>query len=254
MGSDRDSDTTKDFQEEELAAFCLEHALLSAFRMDMDGRILYVNRKACDSLGYSKAELLQMSAYDINPILNPDLWPFIWGKLCEEGSLIFESQHRRKDGTVFPVEIAASLIEFKGQHYIMSLIKDITEYSQLYESAHISQLVFDKAQFGIFLVKEGGSIVKVNEYACQYLGYSAEELCRMRIIDIDRRYSQDEIEGLRLKEYNEGTVRFESVHRRKDGTDIPVEITGNLLEFNNEWYSVAFVRDIFEKKETKTVP
>jgi PAS domain-containing protein len=58
--------------------------------------------------------------------------------------------------------------------------------SERHELLRITHFIFDKASFGIFLIKEGGQITDVNEYACQYLGYTKEELCRMNIFEIDQ--------------------------------------------------------------------
>ncbi|MEZ4527435.1 MAG: PAS domain S-box protein [Desulfobacterales bacterium] len=202
--------------------------------------------------GYSQAEFLKMSVFDIDPNQNPERWPCDWQKLCDAGFITFESLHRRKDGIVFPIEVTATLIEFGSSRYSLALIKDITERRCIYESLRMTQFIFEKASVGIFLIREGGYLANVNEYACQYLGFTREELCRMNILDIDRGgYSQKESEQLWLRMQKEGFINFESIHRRKDGSDIPVAITGNLFEFNGELYSVCFVRDITDLKEAE---
>lgn len=251
MESTRD-DFTDECREDRLAKFCLDHASVCAFRLDQDGRILYANRKACDSLGYSQAELLTMSACDIDPVVNREIWPSTWQKLCAEGSNTFESWHRRKDGTVFPIEVNATLIESEGRRYALALTKDITERKSLYESLRISQFIFDNAPVGIFLIKDGGHITNVNEHACRYLGYTKEELSRMNVMDIDRGYSEQEAEQLWLRQQqNKGIDTFETVHCKKDGTEFPVEISRILMEFNDVPYRVSFAKDISERKEAE---
>jgi PAS domain S-box-containing protein len=251
MGSSRDNEVMDDYQDAKLAKFCLDHASVCAFRLDQDGFIRYVNQEACDSLGYSQAEFLKLSVFDIDPNINRDMWPGHWQQLCDDGSLAFESQFRRKDGMLFPIEVNATLVEFEGHRYSMALIKDITERNRIYESLCITQFVFDKAPFGIFLTRDSGIITNVNEYACQYLGYTKEEFLGMHVFEIDRCYTEPEIEQLWLREQRDGIVTFESVHQRKDGTDIPVEIIQMLLALNNELYSASFVKDITERKEAE---
>ena len=92
MGDTHDDLIMDECQENKLAKFCLDHASLCAFRLDRDGRILYANRKACDSLDYSQTELLKMSIFDIDSIVNLEIWPSMWQKLCDDGSSTFESQ------------------------------------------------------------------------------------------------------------------------------------------------------------------
>ena len=252
MESDPAPLTIDDNQEYRLARFCLDHASICAFRLDQEGHILYANRKACDSLGYSQTELLKMSVYDIDPLIDREVWRHAWKKLCHDGSATFEGQHRRKDGTTFPIEVTATLIEFKGRCYSMAFIKDITERKRAYESLRIAQFVFDNAPLGIFLIKDGGDITKVNDHACRYLGYSREELCQMNVLEIDRGYPPQEIDQIWIRQQQVGDIdSFETLHRRKDGIDIPVEISGILLEFNNIPYSVSFVKDISERKEAE---
>ena len=239
-------------REDRLARFCLDHASVCSFRLDPAGNILYANRKACDSLGYSSAEFLKMSVFDIDPQLNRDMWPHAWQDLCDKGSVTLESQHRRKDGTCFSVEVTANLIEFEGRRYSMALIQDITERRRINESLRISQFIFDNAPLGIFLIEDGGSIFNVNEHTCRYLGYTQEEICRMNVLDIDRGYAPEEIDKIWLRQQQKnGIDTFETIHRRKDGTDIPVEISGIQLELNNKPYSVSFVKDITERKEAE---
>jgi len=251
MENPREHDRIGDDNEAKLAKFCLNHASVCAFRLDQDGAICYVNQESCDSLGYSRAEFLKMSVFDVDPNINKDMWPGHWQQLCVDRSITFESQFLRKDGTLFPIEVTATLIEFEGHNYSMVLIKDIREHRRIYESLCITEFIFNKAPFGIFLTRDGGIITKVNDYACQYLGYTREELCGMHVLDIDQCYSEQEIEQLWLREQKEGIVNFESIHRRKDGTDIPVENIQTLLEVNKELYSASFVKDITERKEAE---
>ena len=251
MGSNLDPLKSDDSQESRLTRFCLDHAAVCAFRLDQDGNIRYANHKACDSLGYSLAEILEMSIFDIDPVIDGVMWPKAWKTLCDDGATTFESRHRRKDGSIFPVEVTATLIAFEGRRYFMALINDITERKRLYDSLRITRFVFDKAPLGIFLIKDGGAITVVNDHACRYLGYTREALCRMNVTDIDRGIALPEIHQRWRRQQVEGINTFETVHRRKDGTDVPVEISGILLTFNNEPYSVSFVKDISERKEAE---
>jgi two-component system, cell cycle sensor histidine kinase and response regulator CckA len=149
--------------------------------------------------------------------------------------------------------VCAFRLDRDGRSYSMALTKDITEHKRLYESLCITQFIFEKAPLGIFLIEDGGHITNVNEHACRYLGYTKEELCLMNVLDIDRGgYSPQEIEEIWLRQQQKkGVDTFETVHHRKDGTDIPVEICGILLEFKDVPYSVSFVKDISDRKEAE---
>jgi PAS domain S-box-containing protein len=252
MRSDRGHLTIDDNREYRLARYCLDHASVCTFRLDQEGYVLYANRNACDSFGYLPAEFLEMSIYDLDSVMDRERWSQAWKTLCDDGSLTIESQHRRKDGTIFPVEVTATLIDFEGRLYCMALVNDITERKRVDDSLRFTQFIFDKAPLGIFLIKSGGDIINVNDHACRYLGYTREELCRMNVVEIDRGYSPQEIDQMWLRQQQiEGIDTFETVHRRKDGSNIPVEISGIVLEFDNVPYSVSFVKDISERKEAE---
>ena len=251
MENPEDNSKLFECEDAKLAKFSLDHASVCALRLNEEGRILYANRKACESLGYSQEELLEMSVFDIDTMLTPEMWPGAWRRINTEQSVTFEGVHRCKDGTVFPVEVTANLIESEGRRYSMALIKDITDRKRDLESLRIFQFIFDKASFGIFMTTEDGRIVNANEHASQYLGYTNKELRRMRILDVDSRISAADRDKLWHQRRDESATYLESTHRRKDGTDIPVAITTNLLEFNGEMYAVSFTQDITERKNAE---
>ena len=110
-----------------LSQFSIEHAGDVILWVNSASEILYVNEKACQSLGYSREELLRMTVSDIDPEFPPEKWPYHWAELKEKRSFIFESKHQRRDGTVFPVEVNVNYIEFHGEEYNCAFIRDITE-------------------------------------------------------------------------------------------------------------------------------
>ncbi len=189
-----------------------------------------------------------MSVFDIDPTVSTESWPDLWQHMCDVGSITFEAIHRRKDGTTFPVEITANLLEFETNRFAISFVRDITERKRVEEAFRLTQFAFDKASIGIFRSGTNEYFLNVNEQACKSLGYSREELCKMRIFDIDPAVSVEDLNDLWQKVLEKGVFTFESTHRRKDGTTFPVEITANLLEFEGKKYSISFVRDITSQK------
>lgn len=95
------------------------------FVVDMNGVILEVNQWACDSLGYTSDELVGMTRdkveaeFDINGTPNGELRP---GQL-----FVGRARYRRKDGSLFPVEIRATLLELEGERRVFAVARDVTE-------------------------------------------------------------------------------------------------------------------------------
>jgi PAS domain S-box-containing protein len=97
------------------------------------GRFLDVNEKCCADLGYSSEELLSLKVFDIDPQIDPSLYPEVtMNELRKAGSSIRESLHKRKDGTKFPVEINLSYVQL-DRDYIVTVARDITERKRMEE-------------------------------------------------------------------------------------------------------------------------
>ncbi|MGB8226448.1 MAG: PAS domain S-box protein [Sedimentisphaerales bacterium] len=111
----------------QLTQFSIDNSPDCAFRVRENGEFVYVNKAACDALGYSKDELLSMKVCDIDPDMPMEKWPQHWQEVKEKGFVVFESHHKTKNGTVFPVEMSIYFVNFEGQEYICAFARDISE-------------------------------------------------------------------------------------------------------------------------------
>lgn len=89
-------------------------------------RLLDVNETECRELGYSREELLSMKLTDIDPVFNEDIKKMIFEQFRENRAARFESVHRRKDSSTFPVEVSAQLVKL-DKPYALNIVRDITE-------------------------------------------------------------------------------------------------------------------------------
>jgi len=99
----------------------------AVFWLNAEGRFPYVNEQACRSLGYSREELMRLSLWDIDAEFTRDMWEAHWEKARKSGGARLERWHRRKNGTVFPVEISSKNVAFDNQVYHISYVRDISE-------------------------------------------------------------------------------------------------------------------------------
>lgn len=125
---------------------------------------------------------------------------------------------------------------------------EIAARERVFDELQLTQFCVDKASFGIFRISEGGEIMFANELACRSLGNTPEELCSMSVFDIDPNFSLELFQEHRKKLLAEGSRTFETIHRRKDGSTFPVEITVNYLEYQGRGFTVSFAKDISERK------
>lgn len=110
-----------------LSLFALEHLSLPAFWVAEDARITYVNKAACQSLGYTRRELLAMTIMDIDPTFPRQRWRRHWTNSSKQRARVIETCHRTKDGRVFPVEIAISVFRVDGRTYHCDFVRDISD-------------------------------------------------------------------------------------------------------------------------------
>jgi PAS domain S-box-containing protein len=90
-------------------------------------RFLDVNEKACRDLGYTREELLSLTVQDVNPKASEKALERI-EQLCEQtGFVLLESVHRRKDGSIFPVELNIKPVTLDDRRYYVTVCRDITE-------------------------------------------------------------------------------------------------------------------------------
>ncbi len=122
-----------------LTQFAVDHSHDTVIWADARGGILYANDAVCENLGYTREEILDLSVSDIDPDHAPEVWESFLKNLRRQGHLRFDSSHRRKDGTVFPVDISASLLSYEGQDYVVVVGRDLTERLELEDRLRQSQ-------------------------------------------------------------------------------------------------------------------
>jgi PAS domain S-box-containing protein len=105
----------------------VDRAREGIFWVNSEGRFVYVNDAACESLEYPREELLRLTVSDIDPKVPPDVWRRDWIRSRENRSFVAETIHRTKGGREFPVEVAISFMQFEGEEYNCVYTRDITE-------------------------------------------------------------------------------------------------------------------------------
>ncbi|MDF1531578.1 MAG: PAS domain-containing sensor histidine kinase [ANME-2 cluster archaeon] len=113
------------------------------------------------------------------------------------------------------------------------------------------QLFFQEAKDAIFLADEAGNFIDVNRAACKSLGYTRDELLEMNIKDVDADTRGHEA-FLKVINGIVDDIDFEVNQRKKDGTLMPVEITGNIININGRLITMAIARDITLRKRDET--
>lgn len=144
--------------------------------MNSEAGFVYVNEQACRSLGYSREELMRLNLWDIDPLFSKELWMQSW-QAFQESRQIFRDEvvslHRRKDGSVFPVEVSAQHIWFGDKELHVAVARDITERKRgeeaLRESEERYRRLVEVSPIPMWINKDG-LITYMNPAALQTLG------------------------------------------------------------------------------------
>ena len=118
---------------------------------------------------------------------------------------------------------------------------------KLRDSEERSRALLENAADAIFMHDVTGRFHYVNPRACEYLGYSQQELLRMNVVDIQLRFNARELTRIWRRMMPGHSEVLRGIHRRKDGTTLPVEITVSVFNAGMEQNFLAVVRDITER-------
>jgi PAS domain S-box-containing protein len=132
------------------------------------------------------------------------------------------------------------------------VIMDITEAKQAEEALRKSEekykTLFNSAADAIFIHDLKGRFLEVNDVACQRLGYTREELLKMKPMDIDSPDHASKVKGRIDDVIRDGYKIFESAQISRDGKVIPIELHARLIDYESKKAILAVARDITERK------
>lgn len=107
--------------------FLFDYSSDEIFLSDLEGRFIEVNKRACESLGYSRDELLAMRFSDIKTPRYRHIVAENIKIILEEGKCTYESEHLTKSGELLPVEMKSRIVTYNKRKTIMSVSRNIAE-------------------------------------------------------------------------------------------------------------------------------
>jgi two-component system, cell cycle sensor histidine kinase and response regulator CckA len=103
----------------------------------------------------------------------------------------------------------------------------------------------------VLLMDETGRIVEANDRASESYGYAPSELTGMNIRDLRYGDERETLKGQWSDIGDRGSLRFETVHRRRDGSSVPVEVSSRVVHVGGRPFRQSIIRDITERKQTE---
>ncbi|MCA1618107.1 MAG: PAS domain S-box protein, partial [Acidobacteria bacterium] len=251
----------QDVTERKRAGAALErYHLLSEMARDImlfmspDGRIVEANRAAERAYGYAREDLLAMGIGDLRAPETAELLPEQL-RQANAGGALFETRHRRRDGSTFPVEVSATGADLGGERLLLSVTRDLSERKRMEdelrrgEERYLSLL--ENANDIIYSHDLAGAFISINRAGVRVTGYTREEI--LGGLNIARIVHPDHLE--RAKRMTEQKLRdpsptvYELDILSKDGRRLTLEVSTRVSSDNGRPPTVEGVaRDITERK------
>jgi len=237
-------------ESEERSRALFEHASDAILVTDPagPGKVLSANPAACRMFGHSADEFVGLDRQSHIVTNDPRLSEFL-ARRAGETKATGELTCRRKDGTIFPAEFSIALFTDRmGQCRSVAIVRDVTERKQAEAALRRYQLLAGHTRdIVLFLRREDGRILEANTAAHIAYGYSHEELLSLSIDDL----RASETKPLAHEQMDIADARgilFETVHRRKDSSTFPVEVSSRGATIDGARTLISVVRDITERK------
>jgi len=235
----------------------VEQSPLGIYQSSLDGRLISVNSALATMFGYDTPEQM---LNDEKFIANQRYaWPEQRQEIVREASessasIKREIEYCRRNGTVFPADIYMRVVRSADGTIKMleGFVEDISLRKRATEQLEMLKVSIDKHFDGAYWLDANNRLVYVNETSCKTLGYTRKEMLGQLITLIAPQATpqllQEVWKGLR----ETGFFTRESVHRRKDGSQFPVEIVSTYVRFEGKEFNCGFARDITERKRAES--
>ena len=132
--------------------------------------------------------------------------------------------------------------------YTATILYNAISRKEMYQKLRLTQFTLDNYSDCVYWLSPDIRVIDVNPSASRMLGYSREELLSMHAYDFDPKFPVKKKELFWDQLRKSGSKTLESLHQKKNGETIPVEISASHITFEGDEYVVAFVRDITERK------
>ena len=230
----------------QLIVFNFAERMREGMVLIQDNKIMWVNLAGCRMFGYEPEDLINAEPTSLvhpgyrqklaehfgliqagETLASPEVWPFI-----------------RKDHTVIHIRSFGYRVIYRGRPAIMSFYYDVTEDKKLTEELTMRAEMLDLVSDSVFRLDMNGKIKYVNKAVCESMGYTQDEITKMSIVDInpDELKRKAEIRLKTTSSQKEG--RFRTVHLRKNGSRMPVDVRIRVIKRGEQQYILGVVREI----------
>lgn len=219
---------------------------------DQDWTMYFISDSIESLSGYPAADFIDNKERSYNSIIYPDdrdlVYELIQQKIKKKDPYALDYRLLHRDGTIrWVTEKGQGIYDDKGTLlWLDGAIFDVTERKQQEQRY---QTVIETSIDGFWMTDLQGNIIEVNDSYCKMIGYSRAELLQMKIADLEVMENAEAVLARIQKIKENGSDRFETRHKRKEGSIIDIRISVTYLRDSDRMF--VFASDITERKRAE---
>ncbi len=257
----RKSITNALLESEQTYRILAETASDAIIRIDENSQIVFVNRAAERVFGYKVEEMVGQSLTMIMPehlrqFHEAGIKRYLETKKRHINWEAIELPAQHRDGHIFPIEISFGEFQQNGKHFFIGIARNVTERQESRKAmAHLAAIV-ESSDDSILSKDLDGKITSWNKSAEKMFGYSeAEMLGKPVTLLFPPDYKNEESKIIKRIKKGEQIKHYDTVRRRKDGSDIYVSLTISPIkdQAGNVVGASKIIRDISKRKKNEEV-
>lgn len=219
--------------------------------LDRDGIIRLVNRATCSLLCCGEQDLIGKRPADCMAGFR-QLAGALQALSGNETIRSREVHERSDDGRERILSVSASMMRSISGEQVATvwLVNEITDRKRSETSLLLFRNLLDQSHDAIFVNDpETGRFLMVNDKACSNLGYSREQLLSLTTLDVETIFAEKQVWDAHVRAVRDrGHLILEGIHKRRDGSPLPVEVSVSYMTWGGRNYMVALARDISDRR------
>lgn len=239
--------------------YILKYANDIILLIDKDLKIVEANDRASEIYMYTRNEIIGMDLENIRAPHTLIQFQEQLKRINDNESATFETFHKRKDGSIFPIEISTRVVSIEGAKYYQTIGRDITDRKcaeeTLKESEEKFRKIFEESPFSMVMTGKDLVIVRANQSFCNMTGYDEKELKSFTFKNFTHPdyISKDEVSLMKLIAQEISIYHTEKKYIRKDGSILWGSTTISIIRNNKGeiQFFLGMVEDITSRKDTE---
>jgi two-component system cell cycle sensor histidine kinase/response regulator CckA len=238
--------------EQKLLAIFMSVPIAIAVADPSDGRIYDVNEEYERVFECSYDEVVGKTSVELGFWADPKDKQRLVDLVERDGRVEnLELALRSHGGRALTARINAAPVTVGGKRYVVYALEDVSERKHIEEQLEMLKRSIDTHPDGAYWLDANSEFVYVNEAGCRAVGYTLEELLGKSVSLVNPGATPERMKAVWEKLRSEAAYTAETVHRRKDGSEFPAEITSAYVQFGGKEYNCGFARDISERKRAQ---